>query len=294
MNARAPHARLVFASCLALTVMFGTGVAGTQGTDKTIYVSALDAEGRPVTDMTVADFAVREDGTQDREIVSAVLATEPVDIAMLADTSGGGDEYVHDIRAGFKAFVQDVLAKSPKSQLALWEFGQAAVRVQDFTSDLAELEKDVTRIYPKQKAPSVLLEAIYDASEALAKRETPHRAILSLNLEPGDEQSSQEPKKVNASLQKSRAQLWSLSVQKGTLKNAQRDLVLNTLVRNAGGRREYIVTQSAIEQYMKRFAAALTSQYALTYKRPSGSAQVVQTGSRRPGVTVVAGIFAPR
>lgn len=294
MNARAPHARLVFASCLALTVMFGAGVAGTQGTDKTIYVSALDAEGKPVTDMTAADFAVREDGTQDREIVSAVLATEPVDIAMLADTSGGGEEYVHDIRSGFKAFVQDVLAKSPKSQLALWEFGQASVRIQDFTSDLAELEKDVTRIYPKQKAPSVLLEAIYDASEALSKRETPHRAIIALNLEPGDEQSSQEPKKVNASLQKSRAQLWSLSVQKGSLKNAQRDLVLNTLVRNAGGRREYIVTQSAIEQYMKRFAASLTSQYALTYKRPSGSAQVVQTGSRRQGVTVVAGIFAPR
>lgn len=294
MNARAPHARLVFASCLALTVMFGAGVAGTQGTDKTLFVSALDAEGRPVTDMTAADFAVREDGTQDREIVSAVLATEPVHIAMLVDTSGGGEDYVQDIRAGFKAFVQDVLAKSPTSQLALWEFGQASVRLQDFTSDLAELEKDVTRIYPKQKAPSVLMEAIYDASEALNKRETPHRAIVALNLEPGDEQSSQEPKKVNASLQKSRAQLWSLSVQKGSLKNAQRDLVLNTLVRNAGGRREYIVTQSAIEQYMKRFAASLTSQYALTYKRPSGSAQVVQTGSRRPGVTVVAGIFAPK
>lgn len=298
MRARVVHRLLLPASCLALVVALASGAlasgpAATQGTAKTIYVSVLDAEGTPVTDMTAADFAVRED-TVDREIVSAALTTEPLSIAMLVDTTDGAEDYVADIRAGFKAFVQDVLAKSPQSQLSLWEFGQAAIRIRDFTSDAAALDKDIGRIFPKPRAPSVLLEALYDTSQALAKRPGPRRAIVALNVEPVDEQSRQEPKKINEALLKSRAQLWSLSVQKGSLKNPQRDLVLNTLVRNAGGQREFIVAQSAIESYLRRYAAALTSQYALTYTRPSGTANVVQTGARRQGVKIVTGIFAPQ
>lgn len=294
MNARALHSRLLPASCLALVLLTGAGVAGTQGADKTLFVSVLDADNKPVTDMTAADFAVREDGTLDREIVSAKLSTQPIHIALLVDTSREAEEYIHDIRGGFKTFVKDVLAKSPESQISLWEFGQASIRIKDFTNDAAALDKEVGRVFPKPRAPSVLMEAIFDTADALSKRPTPRRAIVSLNIEPGDEQSSQEPKKVNEALMKSRAQLWALSVQKGTLKNAQRDVVLNTFVRNAGGQREYIVAQSAIESYMKRYAEALTSQYEVVYKRPSGGARLVQTGARRQGVKVITGLVPPQ
>lgn len=295
MTARAFHARLLL-SALALVFGFGAlGVAAvTQGSHKTIFVSVLDGQGNAVTDMTAQEFAVRENGTENREIVSAKLSTQPLQIAMLVDTSRDAEEYIQDIRAGFKAFVQDVLAKSPESQLSLWEFGQASMQIKGFTNNLADLDKEIGRVFPKPKAPSVLMEALYDTAQALSKRPTERRAIVSLNIEPGDEQSSQQPKRVNDMLMQSRAQLWALSVQKGTLKNAQRDVVLNTFVRNAGGQREYIVAESAITAYLRRYAAALTSQYELVYARPSGSAQVVQTGTTRPGVKVVAGIFPPK
>lgn len=291
---RAMHRRLLPLACLALVFAFGAIAAATQGTEKKIFVGVLDGENKPVTDLTAADFAIREDGAHIREVVSAKLTTEPLHIAMLVDTSAEAEEYIHDIRTGFKAFVQDVLAKRPGSELALWEFGQASIRIQDFTSDAGTLDKVVGRVFPKQKAPSVLLEALYDASRELSKRKGLHRAIVALNLEPGDEQSSQEPKKVNDALMQSRAQLWSLSVQKGSLKNPQRDLVLNQLVRNAGGQREYVLTQQAIEPYLRRYAAALTSQYEVTYRRPSGGARLVQTGTTRQGVKIIAGIFPPQ
>lgn len=293
MTARVLHRWLLPASCLALVLGLGAGDVLTQSSNKTIFVSVIDDEGKPVTDMTAADFALRED-TIDREIVSATLSTQPLYVTMLVDTSGGAEEYVQDLRAGFKGFVEELMMRSPQSQVALWEFGQAALRIKDFTNDAAAMQKEVAKIFPKPKAPSVLLEALYATSEALSKVKSPRRAIVALNLEPGDEQSAQEPKKVNESLMKSRAQLWSLSVQKGTLKNAQRDVVLNTLVRNAGGRREYIVTQQAIESYLRQYAAALAAQYELTYARPAGKPRVVQTGARRPGVKVIAGIVAPQ
>lgn len=292
-TARALPGWVLFALSLTIALTAGAGVWGIQGPDQTIYATVLDASGQPLTGLTAVDFAIREDGV-DREVLTATLATEPLRIALLVDTSTAAEEYVSDIRAGCTAFVQAVMENSADAQISLWEFGQASVRIKDFTSDAAALERHTRRLFPKPRAASVLLEALYDASEALASRPSPRRAIVVLNLEPADEQSRQEPKKITDSLMRSRAQLWAVSVQRGTLQNAQRDLVLNTLVRSAGGLREFIVAPSAIAGYMRQYAAALTAQYELTYRRPSGRPQVVQTGVRRDGAKVIAGILAPR
>ena len=181
-----------------------------------------------------------------------------------------------------------------RSQLSLWEYGQAAVRIENFTSDADKLGRTAARLFPKPRSASVLLEALFDASQSLAGRPSPRRAIVVVNIEQGDEQSRREPPQVNESLIFSRSQLWLVSVQKGQLAAEKRDLALNALVRNAGGRREFIVAASAIEGYMRQYAAALTSQYEITYRRPSRSAKIVQTGVRREGARVIAGLAAPQ
>ena len=42
-----------------------------------VYVTALDDKGVPVTDLTAADFTIKEGGKQ-REVVKAGLATGPM------------------------------------------------------------------------------------------------------------------------------------------------------------------------------------------------------------------------
>ena len=163
------------------------------------------------------------------------------------------------------------------------EFGQAAVTSVPFTTSGADLEKGINRLSGKPRSASVLLEAINAASNNLAKRPSPRRAIVSLNIEPGDEQSREDPKRIVESLRKSLAQLWCVSIQKGGLRNPQRDVVLNVFTKNTGGAREFIVGQSAIATYLTNFADALTSQYEATYKRPATKAQAVQIGGHPPG-----------
>ena len=116
--------------------------ASTQAGDKTIFVSVLDNDGKPVKDIGAAEFGVREDTTV-REIVSAKLASKPLFVTILADTSkvtGGGGfsagstELIRDIRKSLTSFVQQIAAASPDAQMSLMEFGQAAITVTNFTS----------------------------------------------------------------------------------------------------------------------------------------------------------------
>ena len=285
---------LAVVSCLVLLMASDVRQVRAQGNHKAIFVSVLDADGKPVTGMTTADFAIREDNV-DRRIVSVKPASQPIYIAMLVDTTTEVEPYISDIRDGFSGFVRQVLQNNAGAQLALWEFGQAAVRVENFTDDGAKLIGRINRLVPRLNASSVLLEALNDASDDLARKPSPRRAIVVLNLEPSKEQSQERPQKVNESLMRSHTQLWAVSLQHGTLSNAQRDVVLNTLVRNAGGTREYIVAESAATTHLTRIADALTSQYEIIYERSADSAKIVQVGQRTGrDLKLVTGIFAPK
>lgn len=281
-----------------------TVVARTQAADKSIFVTILDSSGKPVKDLTAGEFGVREDGVV-REVTAVKLATQPMFVALLGDTSkvaGGGGfsagstELIRDIRTSLTAFVRQMAAASPESQISIMEFGQAAVTITNFTAKTADLEKGVNRLFPKPDAGSVLLEAIIEASRQLGKRPSPRRAIVVLNIEPSEEQSREQPQKIIEELRKSGAQLWAVSLQKGALRNPMRDVVLDALTQNTGGKREFIVGQSAAENILKGYADALTSQYEVTYKRPAapGPSQLVQVAVARPGLKLHATVWAPQ
>jgi len=261
--------------------------------EKTMFVSVLDPNGNPVTDLTTAEFAIREDNVN-REVVSARLSTRPLSIALLADTTKDASEFVSDIRSSVGAFVREVSTRSPESEIALMEFGQAALTVTNFTNKLPDLEKGIARLFPKPDAQSVLLEALIEAGKNLSRRKNDRRAIVILNIEPGDEQSRQDPNRMVEEIRRSRATVWAVSLQEGSLRNPARDLVLNVLTQRTGGRREFIVGPSGLETWLKNYATALTSQYEVTYKRPEGKAQAVQVGVTRMGLKILATVFAPQ
>ena len=285
---------LLVSPVLAVAAMPNAAARSAPAADKSIFVSALDASGKPVKDLIVGDFRLREDGT-DREIVAVKPATDPLQIVVLADSTTEADKLIRDVRVSLTAFVKQVHSTSPDAAISLMEFGQAAVTMVPYVTDDVALQGGITKLVGRPGAASVLLEAIIEAGNSLAKRPSARRAIVSLNVEPTNEQSREEPKKINESLRKSLAQLWAVSVQSPntSLKNPTRDVVLNAVTRNSGGSREFINAPSALESVLVRYADALTSQYEVTYKRPGSSAQVVQVGTVRQGITLHASGFAP-
>lgn len=296
-------------SCIALPVLVvlllvPTEVRTQGGVDKSIFISVLDEAGKPVKDIVAGDILIREDNV-DREVVAVKPASQPISVAVLVDTAQGTrvtdaygtpEEYVRDIRKAVGAFGKQLLGQSPNAVVSLMEFGQAAITIVPFTSNPMEYDKGVNRLVARPDVGSVLLEAISQANKDLAMQPSARRAIVTLNLEPSDEQSRPNEKQSVEEFKKSGAQLWSVSVQRGGLKNSKRDLVINQFAKATGGQRDFIVGISAAEGIMKGYADALTYQYEVVYKRPESNkpAVVVQVGTTRQGVKLHASGFAPK
>ena len=293
---------------VAIALAFMPALAARQDSQKTIYVTVLDENNVPITDLKPEEIGVFEGGVQ-RAIVSAKRATAPMSILMLGDTSkvaGGGGvdqrktaqaagEMIRDLRAAFSEFSKDILAASPESELGVMEFGQAAILITNFTSKPADIEKGITRLFPKPDADSVLLEAIMEGAKELDKRKNMRRAMISINIEPGNEASREPPNNILKSLAQSRAPLYSISLQKGDLRDQRRGVVLPQLAQQTGGRHQIIVGQSALVGLAKGVAAGLINQYEITYTRPAGPMPPgIQVGVLRQKAQIFASRFPPQ
>jgi hypothetical protein len=274
------------------------------GVDKSLFISVLDEAGKPVKDIVTDDIRIMEDGVE-RQVVAVKPASQPISVAVLVDTAQGSretdkygtpEEYVRDIRNGVATFGKTLLGQSPNAVVSLTEFGQAAVTIVPFTSKPDEYMKGVNRVVARPGVGSVLLEALSQVNKDLAKQPSTRRAIVSLNLEPSDEQSRQNEKQIIEDFAKSGAQLWSLSVQRGGLKNSKRDLVINQFAKVTGGQRDFIVGISAVEGILKGYADALTYQYEVVFKRPESNKvpKLIQMGTVRQGVKLHASGFPPQ
>ena len=274
------------------------------GVDKTLFVAVLDENGRPARNFTADDILIREDG-QDRAVVAVKPASQPISVAFLIDTAQGKrvqdaygtpEEYVRDLRVSVSAFAEQMFQLHPQASVSLMEFGQAAITMVKYTSDAAEIQKGVNRIVSRPGVGSVLAEALEASNKDLSKRPGTRRAIVSINLEPSDEQSFENGNAIKDSFRKSGAQLWSISVQRGGLQPSRRDVVLNDFAKLSGGRRDFVVGISAVPDILRAYANALAMQYEVVYKRPESNrpAQVLQTGTLLQNVKVHASGFAPQ
>ena len=95
----------------------------------------VDSKGNPATDLTAADFRVREDGVA-REVLKAGPATEPLTVALLVDDSQAAGPALQMIREALDSFIT---ALSGKAEIALVTFGERPTVAVDYTTDQKKL-----------------------------------------------------------------------------------------------------------------------------------------------------------
>jgi VWFA-related protein len=259
-----------------------------------VYLSALNDRGEPVTDLTVKDVTVREDGVA-REVLDVRPATEPLTISLLMDDTQSAQDAIQYIRDGLERFIAEI---GDHGQMALATFGDRTTPLVEYTSNPAELKKGIGRIFSRSGAGSYLLDAIVDVSRGLEKRDASRPTIVVVSME-GPEFSNRSYQQVVDAVKKSGATLHVLFV--GTPNRAEtqemrdRSIAIARATEESGGRRDQVLALSGLPDRMAQLARELTHQYVVTYGRPDAliPPETITVDVTRPGITARARTVAP-
>jgi Ca-activated chloride channel family protein len=276
------------ASVIAATWLLAPDLrAQAAGRERTVFVSAVDDKGEPVEGLGPGDFIIREDGLR-REVLRVSRAIEPIDIALLVDTSASAANAISSIRDGIRGFVAKM---APQNQIAIIGLADRPTVIVDYTSDAKRLEDGVGRLFSMSSSGMTLLDALVETSTGLRKRETPRAAIVPV-ITDGVEFSNRHYRDVNAAIVQAGAALHALTIGGfySTDDDAEREraFVLDLGTRETGGQRVTLLADSAIGAALAKLARELSSQYKVVYGRPESLIPSEKTDitSGRKGVTM--------
>lgn len=292
MNARA--VRSVFAVVIAGGLLAPAGrpsARAEQGPQKTAFVTVVADQKGPMKDLTAKDFIAYED-TSKRDVIDAQLATDPLSIFLIVDTSQplpGMPPFQLDLRAALATFVKTLRMSGADVDIAFCPTSNAAVTTVGF-GKLVELDAAIAKLTPDTASTSVILEAISEGGKALKDKPMPRRAIVSVDFNSQEGSAEKAMKPAVQSVHDSGATVWAVSVrgaansQLGTASqqsslianNANRESVLNDVTRVNGGMRFTVKDPSGLEAALKGVANTLASQYAVTFSHPGGNAKVTR------------------
>ena len=263
-------------------------VTARSAKEQAIYASVLDKAGDTVTTLKASDFVVREGGVE-REVTGLSTATEPLRIAVLADTSRAMQPYINDMRHALRSFFKEM---EGNAEIALFEFGDRSTRLVDYTRDPAQLEAGIGRLFARPTSGSYVLDAIVDAARDFRMRESARPVIVVISAQ-GPEFSQRYHQNVLKDLRESGATLNSIVVTRRRLPILrddvrERELTLTEGAIMTGGRRADLLTSMSLEDTLSSLARELKDQYRVAYLRPDGliPPDRVDIGVRQPRLTV--------
>ncbi len=270
-----------------------------QSNERVAYVSAYDEKTRaPITGLGVRDVVVREDGAA-REVLRVTPATSPMAVAVLVDNTQAATDHIADIRRGLASFVKSLQGIGP---IAIVGIADRPTILRDYTTDQKQLQEGVGRVFAMPGAGATLLDAVFEISRGLQKREEDRAAIVILTTE-NVEFSPRHYKEVLDALGRGGAQLHAviLNTPAGTSLDdpaRNRASVFDLGPKMSGGTRSDVLTSQAFEGKLQELAAILKSQHRVVYARPqtlippekleitSAKAGVVATGGAARGQAV--------
>ena len=266
------------ALALAGAVGYSLDLTATRAeTARAVFVSATDAKGAPVTDLTAADLAVKEGG-QERAIKALSLASAPLEIAMLVDDAGTGLFQTGTLQV-IQAFGDTAL-------YSIRRFTPQSVKILDYTNDVAPIQAALNLIGGRGKIPGdgeQLLDAMSDTIKELQKRAAARRVMIVMTAQ--GEGQPKNPTVVRDELAGSGVIMHVVHTS-----GAAVGLLTGDGPRQSGGRIEQVGAASGVPAALTKILDTVKHQYLLVYVLPDGvkPAERVSVSTTRKGVTLLA------
>lgn len=263
--------------------------AAAQSRERTLYVTARDAQGALVQQLAPEDVTVREDGVA-REVLRVAPATTPLQIVLLVDNSAASARHIPNFRDALKSFAGRFGAPHEVAYVTL---GDRPTIVAEYTSSADTITRAIERLFSVPGAGVYVLDGIAEAARGLQKRDAARPAIVVVTTD-GVEFSNLSHEPVLDAIEAAGAALYVVVVQEGASAARRsdemryRDIVFDRGPTESGGVREIVLTSMALPATLSAIADGLLQQYAVTYARPTTliPPEKVTVAAARPGLVV--------
>ncbi len=294
---------LIFGAAV-LWVTVAPTAQSASGPMRSVYVSVLDNKGLPVTDLTMADVALKEDGKA-RPVVSFAPAKTKFTVVMLVDDSGLG---LNDIRMGVARFLNRLIDVGEFSIIGIAGQNRTLVGLTSEGGALGQALQDLRA----REGPSggYLLEGVMEAMTTEERGEAV-RPVIVIVTNQANEHGNPDPDPVMQRLVRTRTALYVVETLRRSTDNrgpagsfdasaqgaadneaAEADRARNKIMgdgpKETGGRREEVINSADIPAVLDSIAVDLANQYLLTYEPDpkAGATPKIAVSTTRKSVKV--------
>src|SRR5215467_12789243 len=153
-----------------------------------VLVSVLDDHNRPAPDLPAEAFQIFEDGVQQKIDIFESETKQPLDIAIMVDSSLSARKEIAFEREAASNFIKQVLQVD--DHLGVFYFDETVTQIAAFSNDVPLLQDAVRRI-PEGSGTSIY-DAVLLGSQALAKRPADRRRVIILVTDAGETTSKSD------------------------------------------------------------------------------------------------------
>ena len=141
-----------------------------------VPVVVSDRQGRYVPSLKASDFTVFRDGVQ-QKIDFFAATEEPINVALLIDTSHSTESVIDDIKLAAERFIRLL---RPRDKAAVVSFDRSTNILSHFTSDIGRLNDAIKRAEIPEPFGTTLRDAIYQTVNEEFASVTGRKAIILL------------------------------------------------------------------------------------------------------------------
>lgn len=268
-----------------------------------IPLSASDPSGKPVRDLTAADFVIEESGKPQTIVSLGEPGKVPVEIALLFDVSGSiQGQFAFEQQAAV-SFIKDVL--KPADAVSVFSIGTTPKLVEARTTSGQTATTGLMSIAPV-KEPTAFFDAVTEAALYLGKTADAGSRRVIVTISDGEENYSAHYKLPDAlrELQKNDCLFYSINPSGGSLKlndiSVRGQGYMEAMSAQTGGKAFVPAKIGDLEAVFKQIVEELQAQYLLGYystdeRMDGGFRKISVRTPKRPELRVRSrqGYYAP-
>jgi len=235
-----------------------------------LFITVTDRSDAPVTTLTQTDFSVFENN--DLQVIDNITnkVTTPISVALALDYSGSIQQFIADVEAAAKSFIDQLDLNNNTDEAAVIKFAANIELKQAFTDDKNSLQLAIGDTFTGGTGQTLLYDAIWQAVDITADPARNDRRAVVVLTDGIDEGSvAHNLTEVIDSAHQKGVPVFTIGLGNVFFP------VLQFIADETGGQYFLAPSSSDLQAIYQEIADILTNQYVIEYQSPSSGGAII-------------------